>query len=429
MDKYLHFGTWKFLFKWLWWSIPVSIVTGSSVAAFLWLLDGATQIFQQQTWLLYLLPLGGVLIYGLYRWIDHSAEQGNNLVLQSITNPERKVSLWMAPLVLVGTLITHLLGGSAGREGTAVQMGASLSSSLWRGWQRVFQQKRGSSTVEERIFLLMGIAGGFGAVFGTPIAGAIFALEVIRSGKIRLDTFFPVLLSAVFSHFVCMQWGATHTHYEIRSIIFLPDGNWWEPAKIFFLVLLAGIGFGVAAQLFSRAVRFFKHWSRSLVSKEWMVPLVGGALIILLAQIPGNKSYLGLGVYSWEDGPVSITSSFTENGAAPLSWAWKILFTSITIGFGFKGGEVTPLFFIGATLGSAMAMALGLPVDFLAALGFVAVFAAATNTPVACTIMGAELFGSEYLLYFAGACFLAYIVSGKNSIYSAQEIQMPKVNV
>jgi H+/Cl- antiporter ClcA len=155
--------------------------------------------------------------------------------------------------------------------------------------------------------------------------------------------------------------------------------------------------------------------------------MVGGILIIGLSIIPGNSDYLGLGVWNADPSVVTISSAFSMGGSDDFSFAWKLLFTAITIGMGFKGGEVTPLFFIGATLGNTLAMLLGAPIDLMAGLGFIAVFAAATNTPIACTIMGIELFGGDHFLFYAIACFTAYYFSGHTGIYSSQRIVEPKI--
>ena len=190
--------------------------------------------------------------------------------------------------------------------------------------------------------------------------------------------------------------------------------------------MLAGIAFGLASLLFSETSHSIKQWATRLVRPAWLIPAIGGALLILLTLLLGTDEYLGLGVFHPDPAAVSIVSSFQSGGSDYFSWFWKLLFTAITLGMGFKGGEVTPLFFIGATLGHSLALLTGAPVDLMAGLGFIAVFAGATNTPIACTIMGVELFGGEYILYYAIACFTAYYFSGHTGIYSSQRIGMPK---
>jgi H+/Cl- antiporter ClcA len=271
-----------------------------------------------------------------------------------------------------------------------------------------------------RILLMTGIAAGFGAVFGTPLTGAVFALEVLAIGVMRYDALIPCLISAVFADIVCSTWGIHHTHYQIL----------FHDTKHIDLLLLAkvivgGVAFGLASYAFSISMHSIKKYSKHYIKPDWLIPAIGGVIIILLVFLLGTKDYLGLGVNAQFPGGISIVNAF--NGDVPAwAWFWKLLFTAITLGMGFKGGEVTPLFFIGSTLGVTLAHLLGAPTDLFAGLGFIAVFAGATNTPIACTLMGIELFGTEHALYFAVACFTAYYFSGNAGIYSAQRIAVPK---
>ncbi|ASZ12864.1 voltage-gated chloride channel family protein [Chitinophaga pendula] len=406
------------LLRWTLLLIPVSLVTGSLVALFLWLLDKATHLRWQYPWLLYLLPLAGILIYWLYRWSGRNAAAGNNLIMEEIHRPGGGVPARMGPLVLATTIITHLFGGSAGREGTAVQIGGSMAGK-WARWLRL-------GPTDTSILLMTGIAGGFGAVFGTPLAGAVFALEVLAIGTIRYNALLPCLMAAVGADLVCAAWGISHTHYHI-GYRQLPFKQWTHlDIQLLGKVILAGVAFGSASWLFAYTMHRIKDAAQRLIPIPWMIPAIGGVLVILLCWLLGTRDYIGLGVYSQYPGGVSITAAFQQGGANTWSWLLKILFTAITLGMGFKGGEVTPLFFIGATLGNTLAILLGAPVDLFAALGFIAVFAGATNTPIACTLMGIELFGAEHTLYFAVACFTAYYFSGHNGIYQAQRIAVSK---
>jgi H+/Cl- antiporter ClcA len=190
--------------------------------------------------------------------------------------------------------------------------------------------------------------------------------------------------------------------------------------------IVAGVAFGLASFLFATLSHNIKHYSNRLVPVKWLVPAIGGLVIIALTYAVGTRDYLGLGVTSESPGGVSIVNAFNAGGADTWSWLLKIVFTAITLGMGFKGGEVTPLFFIGATLGNTLAGVLGAPVDLLAGLGFIAVFAGATNTPLACTLMGVELFGADHVLYYAVACFTAYYFSGHTGIYQSQRISVSK---
>lgn len=392
--------------------IPVAIVVGSLVALFLFLLDCATKIRIENEWLTFLLPLAGLLIYFIYKKKGRNAEAGNNLILEEIQHPQQGVPGKMAPLILGSTLITHLFGGSAGREGTAVQMGGSIAH-----W---VASKLHISGEIQRNLLYAGMAAGFGAVFGTPFAGAIFAIEVVAIGTLHYKRLLSCLMAAWLAHIVCISWGIQHTVYPLAPDIKLTY-------KIFAWVIPAGICFGLCSLLFVQSTHRMKvFWNTRFPQQQYWIPLIGGMAIVLLSLIPGARDYLGLGVYPSRIGGASIQSAFQSGGATEFSWLWKLLLTAITISSGFKGGEVTPLFFIGATLGNTLATLSGTPADLMASLGFLAVFAGAANTPLACTIMGIELFGTEYTFCCALACYTAYLVSGHKGIYSSQAIHRRK---
>jgi H+/Cl- antiporter ClcA len=426
-----HLRQGRFFLRWLALAGPLGAVVGSAVALFLWSLDAVTALRWTTVvpasprglpWLLYLLPLAGVGSAILYRAAGKSADRGNNLIIDEIHSPGGGaggtgpgVPARMAPLVLVGTLITHLFGGSAGREGTAVQMGGSLAAAA----ARLLRLK----PHDVRLLLTAGVAAGFGAVFGTPLAGAVFAVEVLAIGNIRYDAILPCLVAAIVGDQVCAAWGIHHTAYAIPSLSGLHIAyplDWRLALK----VAVAAVAFGLASVLFAELAHSVSAACKRI---KWPLlrPAIGGVAVIALAWLVG-RDYLGLGVTSPFPEDVTIVSAFSPGGATAWSWLWKIILTAVTVGSGFKGGEVTPLFFVGATLGNALARGLGAPADLFAGLGFVAVFAGATNTPLACTIMGVELFGSGPLVYVAMACFVAYLFSGHNGIYLAQRIGVAK---
>lgn len=410
----------NYLLKWTILVSPMAIAVGSIVALFLWLLDKVTQLRWQNAWLIYLLPLAGVLIYFLYQQVGKKTEAGNNLIIDEIHEPDGGVPARIAPLVLATTLLTHLFGGSAGREGTAVQMGGGIAS-LFGRWLKLNQQ-------DLRILLMAGIAAGFAAVFGTPVSGTVFAMEVIAIGSIKYDALLPCLVASLVANFTCSTWGIHHTAYAIRFTHVGSDSLFGIDYLLIGKTVIAGIAFGLTAFLFGEMQHGIKDWSNRLIKIKWLIPALGACIIIGLTFLLGTRDYLGLGVYSENPNGVSIVNAFNQGGVDSWSWLWKLLFTAITLGTGFKGGEVTPLFFIGAALGNTLAWVSGAPVDLFAALGFIAVFAGATNTPIACTIMGVELFGGEHILYYAIACFMAYYFSGHSGIYSAQRNRNSKIH-
>ena len=406
---------------WLALLIPTAMAIGSAVAFFLWSLERVTTIRFEHPWLLFFLPLGGAGVGFVYHYFGRSAEGGNNLIMDQIHQPGGGVPRRMAPLVLVGTLITHLFGGSAGREGTAVQMGGSIASAVCRWF--------GLDAGKVRIMLMAGIAAGFGAVFGTPLAGAVFALEVLMIGRIEYEALLPCFIAAVAGDWTCHAWGIGHTHYHIGFLITeaAPSAFFHLDPWLLAKVVAASAAFGLASTLFAELSHGLSALFKRMIPYGPLRPVLGGALVIALFFIAGTSDYLGLGVSSPDPNAVTIVSLLGSTDIHYWSWLWKIVFTAVTLSSGFKGGEVTPLFFIGAALGNAIAGVLGAPTDLFAALGFVAIFAGATNTPLACTLMGVELFGATHIVYIATACFLAYLFSGHSGIYLSQRIWIPKV--
>ncbi|HEY4338082.1 MAG TPA: voltage-gated chloride channel family protein [Puia sp.] len=415
-----QFSILSYLLRWTLLVIPVALTAGSLVALFLWLLDQATLFRFTHSWLLFLLPLAGVLIYFVYKYLGKNSEAGNNLIIDEIHEPGAGVPARMGPLVLLATVVTHLFGGSAGREGTAVQIGGSLAN--------FFARRLHLSKKDTRTLLMTGVAAGFGAVFGTPVTGAIFALEVLALGKMQYDALMPCFMASVLADIVCGAWGIHHTAYHLSFADTNPTAFLKIDLLLLVKVIVAGVAFGLAGMAFAETTHAVKSYGKRWMPSPWLIPIAGGLIIIGLTYALGTTDYLGLGVLPQNPGSVTILSCFHAGGAGSLSWFWKLLFTAITLGTGFKGGEVTPLFFIGAALGNTLALMSGAPVDLMAGLGFIAVFAGATNTPVACTLMGVELFGAEHVLYYAVACFTAYYFSGHSGIYTAQRVGVAKVD-
>jgi H+/Cl- antiporter ClcA len=389
------------LVRWVVLGAVVGVLAGLASAAFLEALDWATDTHGSHHWLLFGLPLAGFVVGLAYHYGGGRAVEGNNLIIDEIHDPKAWVPRRTAPLVFAGTVLTHLFGGSAGREGTALQMSGSLTD----GFSRVTRMAQ----VDRRLLLIAAIAGGFGGVFGVPLAGCVFALEVQAVGRIRYDAIVPAMTASLVGDLVVSGLGVHHTPVPTIGPVDLT-------VTLLLKVLLAGLVFGATALVFAELTHGIKSVFRSTVAWAPARPLIGGLMIIALTFLVGSRDYLGLSL------PL-ITDSLTVGGGVAMgAFALKLLFTSVTLGSGFQGGEVTPLFVIGATLGATLGHLLGVPVPLMAAIGFVAVFAGATNTPLACTVMGVELFGSGPIVLVAVACIASYIASGERGIYSSQRV-------
>jgi H+/Cl- antiporter ClcA len=378
-------------------AVVVGVLAGLSSAAFLVALEWVTEERLDHPALLYLLPLAGLGVGLVYHYGGGRSVEGNNLIIDEIHDPTAWVPRRMAPMVFIGTCLTQLFGGSAGREGAAIQMSGSLTDLASRTL-RVRSEDR-------PVLLVAAIAGGFGAVFGVPLAGAVFGLEVQRSRRRHLHAVLPCLVAAVVGDRVVRLLGVHHTLTPDLGRVGL---SWSTALKL----AIAGVAFGVASTVFSNLTHAIKWTAARVVGWAPARPLLGGVVVILLTWAFGTRIYNGLSIGL-------IEQSLFGGDVPTWGFAAKLLLTAVTLGAGFVGGEVTPLFVIGATLGATLAGVLDLPVPLVAALGFVAVFAAAANAPLACIVMGVELFGFGASIYFVLVCAVAFAASSHRGLYSA----------
>jgi len=386
----------------------VGVLSGAASAGFMWLLGRAIGLRTGHPWLLFLLPAFGLLSAWLYHTWGQEAERGGSLILDEVLEFKGRVPSRMAPLVLVGTLLTHLGGGSAGREGTAIQMGASLARTLGKlpfRWLHLTRSR-------QRLLLMAGVSAGFGSLFGTPVAGALFGMEVIAIGKIHYEGLLVCTAASFVADGFCRYLGAQHTHFHPEPVAM----SWQLGLKL----LCFAVPVAITAGGFSEATHALAGWTKGRLANPYLRAFLGGCAVILLAGVFRTSDYLNLGL-PWLPKVFEATAP-----VAPWAFAVKFLFTTVTLGFGFKGGEVTPLFVIGALLGATLAPALGLPVPFIAAVGFISVFAAASNTPIASTLMGIELFGAGFTGPLVITGFMAYVLVGHRGIYGGHRVHTSK---
>ena len=390
--------------KWLVFSIVTGGICGLVGVGFHTLVRLATEARTENGWLLYLLPVGGIVIVFLYKIAGMKIDQGTNMVLESVRAGD-KPPLVMAPLILIATAITHLFGGSSGREGAALQIGGSIGAFL--GKLIPIDEK------DRRIIIQSGMSAVFAAIFGTPLTAAVFAMEVITVGKIHYAAFVPCLFSAVMGYGIAGAFGIAPERFHIS---FIPE---LTPVSALQAILLAAV-FAVVSILFCVAMHTADKIYEKLFHNDYLRVVVGGFLVIGLTLLVGCRDYNGAGM--------DIVEHALEGEGKALAFLLKIIFTAVTIEAGFKGGEIVPSFFIGATLGCAAAPLIGMDAGFGAALGLIGVFCGVVNCPIASLILSIELFGSEGIVFYGIVCAVSYMLSGYFSLYSSQRFLYSKLD-
>ncbi|MBQ7503984.1 MAG: chloride channel protein [Ruminococcus sp.] len=384
--------------KWIIFAAVTGALGGCVGAAFRYSINYVTDLRYENTWLCYMLPVGGLVIAFLYRVTKLSGNADTNLIINSVRT-DGKLPILLAPVIFISSIITHLFGGSAGREGAALQLGGTIGSFIGRIFR--FGEK------DMHMAIMCGMSGLFAALFGTPLTAAIFAMEVISVGIMYYSSFVPCIVSSLAAFWITKLFGLQPTVFIIKDV----------PNLDITSVLLVGV-IGVGCALVSIAFCLALKWSHKLAVKyfknEYIRVLAGGFAIVILTLIIGTR-YSGTGTDI-------ITQAIVGKEVLPYDFILKIVFTALTIGFGYKGGEIIPTFFIGATLGSLIGSLIGLPASFSAAVGLIALFCAVVNCPIASIILSIEMFGSQGLVMFAVAVCISFMLSGYYGLYTGQKI-------
>lgn len=390
--------------RWLVFGAITGIVCGLVGAAFHVGIDIATATRQGFNWLLFLLPFVGLLIVFTYHWAGLIHDPGTNLVLTSIQG-QKHIPLKMAPLIFFGTILTHLCGGSSGRVGAALQIGGSIGEGLGH----LFRLK----DTDIKIIIICGMSAVFATLFGTPVAAAVFTMEVISVGVIHYSAFVPSIVSAAIAYGITQQWDVTEAVFPVLT------SPGFSVVLILKVILLAMIG-GAVSILFCIVMHRSVELFTKLIPNDYVRVFAGGCAVIVCTLLVGTDIYNGHG---------SDMLLLAMTGAVPtFAFLFKIGFTALTLGTGFKGGEIAPALFVGATLGSTVAPLFGIDPAISAAVCMIALFCGVVNCPLAAIIFSVELFGSDCLLLFCIACAVSYVFSGYYGLYSSQKIMYDKLH-
>jgi H+/Cl- antiporter ClcA len=385
--------------KWVIFSILSGIIVGAVGTLFYLAMSFVTLTRMKCPWLIYLLPVGGVLIVGCYRLLHDEKDTGTNLVLSAIHSGD-ELPLRMAPLIFFSTLVTHLFGGSAGREGAALQLGGSIGNGLGRLFR--FDEK------DKHIMIMCGMSAAFSALFGTPLAAAIFSMEVVSVGIMYYAALVPCAISSLIAYEIAQSFGVGSEHFVIDA---MPRFT----ASSAVLVCVLAILCALVSMLFCILLHQTEHLYKRFLKNPYLRAFAGGCFLILLTILVGDQRYNGTGMDM-------IEGFFSSDSAAPEAFLLKMIFTALTLGAGFKGGEIVPSFFTGAAFGCLFGNLAGFSPDLCTAVGMTAVFCGVTNCPITSLLISFELFGFDGMPYFLLAIAFSYMLSGYYGLYSSQKI-------
>lgn len=396
MFKKLQTVSFYIFLKWLLLAAVSGTIVGVVGAGFHHCLDISSEMFGKFSWLLFCLPLAGLLIVFIYRRCGFVEDKGTNMVFTAIRDGE-KIKFRTAPLIFLATCLTILTGGSAGREGAALQLGGSITSFF----SKIFHMNEN----DYKILVMCGMAAGFSSLFGTSVAAAIFAIEMISVGSFCFAAIVPCALSSAMGIYVASLLGVHPTSFDMTGV---PEFSLITLLSVIVLAVLCGL-IGI---LFCVSMHTVKHFAVKFFKNPYIRVVVGGVIIIALTLILKTNDYNGAGMH--------IVEKAMSGDAEIFAFVLKLLFTAITLAVGFKGGEIVPAFFVGSTFGCTVAPIIGLDPSFGAGLGLISVFCGVTNCPMTSLLLSVELFGGQGILFFLIACAVSYMVSGYYSLYGEQ---------
>lgn len=391
-----------YFFKWLLLSIVMGLVCGATGAVFARCVAAVTEIRSAHGWLIFLLPAAGVLIVFLYRKLNISGVGTNRIFDSAVEGDSLKFRL--VPAIFTGTVLTHLCGGSAGREGAALQIGGDIGNHIGRLFR--FDEE------DEKVATMTGMAAFFAALFGTPVTAAVFVATVISVGMVKHAVMVPGMIASILASQVAGWMGAEPVRFRIEA----PAVTWTMMVRVMVLAVACGLVSAAFIEVLHQTKKFYEHFLRN----PYLRAVAGGAVIVVLTLLVGNQDYNGSGMDV-------IVRAIGQGEARPWDFALKILFTALTLEAGFKGGEIVPTFYIGAVFGCVFGRLLGIPSGFAAAVGFAAMFGGVTNTMITSILLSAEVFGGAGLPYFGMACMLSFVFSGYNGLFSSQVIIFSKL--